>query len=129
MHSGKVRGRRAASVIAMVIVAAMLAGCAVGGGSSGGSTGGKPNVVTTTTQIRSMTEAVAGDLASVRSILTPGADAHHFEPRPSDVATIATSTLVLKNGLALDDWVEKLINNAGGQRPIVTVSTGITPRR
>lgn len=82
-------------------------------------------VVTTTTQIRSMTEAVAGDRATVRSILTPGADAHEFEPRPSDAQAIAESVLVLKNGIGLDDWVDKLITNAGGERPLVTVTEGI----
>src|SRR5438105_5919986 len=90
---------------------------------------GKLNVVVTTTQIRSMTESVAGNLADVRSILTPGADPHEFEPRPSDVAAIATATLVLKSGVGLDDWVDKIILNAGGQRPLVTVSKGVPVRK
>lgn len=93
------------------------------------SVGAKLNVVATTTQIRSMAEAVVGNIASVRSILTPGADPHVFEPKPSDVAAIATATLVLKNGVALDDWVDKIIQNAGGQRPVVTVSTGVPIRK
>ncbi|MDQ6694862.1 MAG: metal ABC transporter substrate-binding protein [Chloroflexota bacterium] len=83
----------------------------------------------TTTQIRSMAEAVAGDLATVRSLLPPGADAHSFEPRPSDVTAISQSALVLKNGVGLDDWVDKIITNAGGRRPLVTVSMGIPVRK
>jgi ABC-type Zn uptake system ZnuABC Zn-binding protein ZnuA len=108
----------------------VLAAC--GGDSAAGptaGTGGKLNVVTTTTQIRSMTEAVAGELADVRSILTPGADAHEFEPKPSDVEAIATAALVLKNGIGLDDWIDKLITNAGGQRPLVTVTSGVHVRK
>lgn len=100
-------------------------------GSSPATTGTKAhnlNVVTTTTQIRSMTEAIIGDTATVRSILRPGADAHEFEPKPSDVQAISESALVLKNGAGLDDWVDKLITNAGGQRPLVTVSEGIALR-
>ena len=76
-----------------------------------------------------MAQEVAGDLADVRSILTPGADPHEFEPRPADVTAIATATLVLKNGVGLDDWLGKVIDNAGGRRPVVTVSKGIAPRR
>src|SRR6478735_9982825 len=97
--------------------------------SDGVQASGKINVIATTTQIRSITESVAGDLANVRSILTPGADAHTFEPRPSDVQAIEQSNLVLKNGLKLDDWVDKIITNAGGQRPLVTVSTGAHVRK
>lgn len=86
---------------------------------------GKPVVVATTTQIRSMAEAVAGDKAIVRSILQPGVDAHEFEPKPSDVTAINESVLVLKNGIGLDDWVDKLIEGAGGSHPVVTVSEGV----
>lgn len=87
------------------------------------------NVVATTTQIRSMTEAVAGDLARVRSILPPGADAHEFEPKPSDVQVISESALVLKNGIGLDDWLDRLLTNAGGQHPLKTVSDGVPIRK
>src|SRR6476469_6374091 len=73
----------------------MLAAC--GGEVTPTAVGKKLPVVVTTTQIKSMAEAVAGDKASVQSILKPGADAHEFEPRPSDVAAIAKSALVLKN--------------------------------
>jgi ABC-type Zn uptake system ZnuABC Zn-binding protein ZnuA len=76
-----------------------------------------------------MAESVAGELADVRSILTPGADAHQFEPKPSDVAAIASARVVLKNGVGLDDWIDKLITNAGGERPLVTVTKGIQIRK
>ncbi len=94
-----------------------------------GTGGAKRIVVATTTQIRSMAEAVAGDLATVQAILKPGADPHVFEPRPSDVEAISKSNLVLKNGAGLDDWVDKIIQNAGGTRPLITVSQGITLRK
>jgi zinc/manganese transport system substrate-binding protein len=96
--------------------------------SSPSTTGGKLRVVATTLQIRSMAEAVAGDRAEVRSIMPPGADAHDFEPKPSDVQGIRESAIVLKNGIGLDDWADKLIENAGGQNAVVTVTEGIPLR-
>jgi len=69
-----------------------------------------------------MAESVAGDKATVHSILTSGADPHEFEPKPSDLKAIVDSNLVLKNGVGLDDWVDKIITNAGGNRPLVVVS-------
>ena len=117
--------------VAGVGLLALLAAC--GGESTatvspGAAPGGKLSVVTTTTQIRSMAEAVAGDKATVRSILTPGVDAHEFDPKPSDVEAIAQSGLVLKNGVGLDDWVDKLLESAGSGAPIVTVSEGVPVR-
>ncbi len=87
------------------------------------------NVVVTTTQIRSMTEAVAGDRATVRSILPPGADAHEFEARPSDVRAVGAAALLLKNGVGLDDWLDKLLTSAGGTHPLKTVSDGVPIRQ
>jgi ABC-type Zn uptake system ZnuABC Zn-binding protein ZnuA len=118
---------------ALPILIVLLAGC--DGGSpatpapAASATATRLTVVTTTTQIRSMAQAVAGDLADVRSILTPGADPHEFEPRPSDLAAISTAALVLKNGAGLDDWMDKIIVNAGGQRPLVDVSKGVPLRK
>src|SRR5438105_773770 len=113
-----------ARLATILMSVAILAGC----GSSTQATpipGAPITVVATTTQIRSMSEAVAGSLATVRSIIPPGADPHEFEPKPSDVQAISGSALVLKNGVALDDWVDKIITNAGGQRPLVVVSEGV----
>jgi zinc/manganese transport system substrate-binding protein/manganese/iron transport system substrate-binding protein len=107
----------------------LLAGC--GGEATPTTTpaaGSKLVVVATTTQIRSMTESVAGDKATVHSILTAGADPHEFEPKPSDLQAIVNSNLVLKNGVGLDDWVDKIITNAGGVRPLVVVSKDVPIR-
>ena len=130
--------RALGSLVLLSSVVAALAGCDSGTQSAPTPTGAAPaasasgaklNVVATTTQIRSMAESVAGDLADVRSILTPGADPHEFEPNPSDVTAISTATLVLKNGVGLDDWMDKIIPNAGGNRPLVDVSKGVPLRK
>jgi zinc/manganese transport system substrate-binding protein len=105
----------------------LLAAC--GGTNSGTATqprpGGKLRVVTTTLPLRALAAEVAGDRAEVESILDAGVDAHGFQPRPGDAQMIARSTLVLKNGLGLDDWVDGLLESAGGERPVVTVTGGI----
>jgi ABC-type Zn uptake system ZnuABC Zn-binding protein ZnuA len=127
---GVFRGRFACwlSLIALVLA---LPACDAGGAAvpTPGPAGAPLNVVATTTQIRSLAEAVAGDRATVRSILPPGADAHEFEPKPSDVQTISAAALVLKNGVGLDDWLDRLLTNAGGTRPVKTVSDGVPIRQ
>ena len=102
-------------VLASVVIGVLLAGCDSGGASAPtppagtpgvtqGDTGAKLNVVVTTTQIRSMTEAVAGDLADVRSISRRAPTRTSSSRRPSDVTAISTATLVLKNGVGLT-WI------------------------
>lgn len=120
-------GLRFLTLLMMAVMA--LTACDTGSAPAAtGAAGTKLEVVVTTTQIRSMAQAVAGDMADVRSILTPGADPHEFEPRPSDVQAISRSALVMKNGVGLDDWVDKIINNAGGSRPLIVVSKGVPIR-
>lgn len=100
-----------------------------GAATTPASGGGKLIILATTTQIRSVAEAVAGDHATVVSILKPGADAHAYEPVPSDVQAISRSALVLRNGVGLDTWLDKIISGAGGQHPVVTVSDGVPLRK
>ena len=45
-------------------------------------------IVATTSDLASLAQAVAGDLAQVETIIPPGADAEAFEPRPSDLARL-----------------------------------------
>jgi zinc/manganese transport system substrate-binding protein/manganese/iron transport system substrate-binding protein len=127
-NSRRAKLLRALAVLSLVLLAACDAGTPGSTTSTAASAGSGLNVVATTTQIRSMTEAVLGDRGTVRSILPPGADAHDFEPKPSTVQAISESDLVLKNGIGLDDWVDKLIENAGGERPLTTVTVGIPTR-
>lgn len=113
-------------VCALILAACDSGATPTGTGQATQDPGGnKLLVVVTTTQIRSMAQSVAADLADVRSILTPGADPHEFEPKPSDVQAISKSALILKNGIGLDDWVDKIITNAAGKQPLVTVSAGV----
>jgi ABC-type Zn uptake system ZnuABC Zn-binding protein ZnuA len=125
--------RRAKWLRALALLSVLLlAACDTGtpGSSTPGTNtpGSGLKVVATTTQIRSMTEAVLGDRGAVSSILPPGADAHDFEPKPSTVQAISESDIVLKNGIGLDDWVDKLLANAGGDQTLITVTTGIPLR-
>lgn len=124
----RARGVRACAALLLLVLVLAACGTETGQQTTPGVSGGKLSIVTTTTQIRSMTEAITGDRAVVRSILTPGADPHEFEPTPSDVQAIVESALVLENGIGLDSWANKLIANAGGDRPVVTVTDGIPLR-
>src|SRR3712207_5077394 len=60
-----------------------------------------------------MVREVGGERVAVRSVAGPDADAHSFQPRPSDVLVIQGARLVVRNGLAFEPWFDRLIRSAG----------------
>lgn len=110
-------------LLALLPALAMLAVACGGGTPSTGSAG--IHVVATTTQIGALTRAVAGDKVQLSTLLKAGASAHDYEPDPSALKTISASRLVLKNGIGLDDWLDKSIKSAGGAGAVIVVTDGV----
>lgn len=111
----------------MLLVVAAVLGSACGSGDDDSSA--ELRVVATTTQIGSIVEEVAGDAVDLTVLLPAGADAHHFELNPRILADVNAADLVLRHGMGLDDWLEDAIEGAGGGAEVVSVTTGITPRK
>lgn len=119
----------------IVLLALLLGGCtsaassipAAAGTAVPGTVdvGQKPTIVATTTQIADVLSNLVGDRMLVISLVPRNGDPHEFEPTPEDVKRIADSQAVFKNGVGLEGWLDKLIEHAGGGRPIFDVSQGI----
>lgn len=93
--------------------------------SSGYSKGEKPNVLATTTFLADLTRNVVGDLAEVSSLMPIGGDPHIYDPVPGDALKIANSDLIFKNGLHLEGWLDEMLENAGNEVSIITLTEGI----
>jgi len=76
-------------------------------------------VVTTTTIIGDLAAQVGGSRVTVHSLVPRGGEVHTFDPTPSDVRHIAAADLVLLNGLGLDDWLARLVADAGTTASII----------
>ncbi len=70
-------------------------------------------VVTTLPEYAWAARAVAGDLATVESILPPEQDAHTLAPRPSYAVKVGRADLFVATGLDLETWVPALLRKAG----------------
>ncbi|MBA4179399.1 MAG: zinc ABC transporter substrate-binding protein [Anaerolinea sp.] len=114
------------AVAAAVIVAMALASC---GGGDGGSDALGIRVVATTTQIGALTREVAGGKVRLSVLLKAGASAHDFEPGPDTLKEINAARLVLKNGIGLDDWLDKSIKSAGGSKTVALVTEGVKTQK
>jgi ABC-type Zn uptake system ZnuABC Zn-binding protein ZnuA len=69
---------------------------------------GRMVVVATTSDVASFVTAVGGDLVQVKTIIPPMADPEAFEPRASDLATLADADFIVRVGLGYDFWIDKL---------------------
>ena len=103
----------------------MVALALVGAGSVNAQ---KPKVVCTTTIIYDIAKNIAGDKAEVISFLPIGGDPHIYDAVPDDIQIIANADLILRNGLHLEGWLDKVIVTSGNDAPVETVTVGITPR-
>jgi ABC-type Zn uptake system ZnuABC Zn-binding protein ZnuA len=100
------------------LAALTLAAC---GDDSGEAAGSGLTAVATTTIAGDLLRNVGGDRVAVRTLLGPNADPHGYEPRPSDVRSISEAALVVKSGGDVDDWLDDLIENAGGDAEELTL--------
>jgi manganese/iron transport system substrate-binding protein len=88
--------------------------------------GDRPKVVTTFTVLADMAQHVAGDAAEIESLTKPGAEIHYYQPTPGDIRRAQGADLVLWNGLNLEQWFERFLNNLGDV-PSAVVSDGVEP--
>jgi zinc/manganese transport system substrate-binding protein/zinc transport system substrate-binding protein len=70
-------------------------------------------VVTTTTDLRSLAEAVGGDKIVAISLVPPNMDAEEYQPKPQDMLRLKQARLVVRVGLDYDLWVDRLLAQAG----------------
>jgi len=87
---------------------------------------GKKRILTTFTILQDIAQNVAGDAAIVESITKPGAEIHDYEPTPLDLVKAQDADLVLWNGLGLERWFEKFLQQVRNV-PSVVLTEGIDP--
>ncbi len=86
----------------------------------------RPRVVTTFLPITLFTRAVAGDCAEVTALVPPASGPHDFQARPSDVAALRNARVLVKNGLGMESFLDRLV--AGAENPdlkVIDSSRGI----
>ena len=97
-----------------------LTGCAAAAAPA--STEGL-SVVASTNVYGDIAEAIAGDLATVTSIIdSPAIDPHSYEASAQDQLAIANADLVVENGGGYDPFVDVLIEGSGTDAAVVTAT-------
>ncbi len=85
----------------------------------------KLKVVAAESFLADMAQNVAGDRLQVATLMPLGLDPHAFEPTPRDVATVADSQVLIVNGAGFEEWLQEVLDNAGGQRQVIEATAGL----
>lgn len=72
-----------------------------------------------------MLREVGGPFLAIDTIVGPEADAHGFQPAPSDAQKLARARFVVINGLGFEGWMPRLIRASGFKGTQITASRGI----
>ena len=102
--------KRIISLLLTLALSLSLAACAAPGEKADD---GKLQIVTTLFPYYDFARAIAQDRADVTLLLSPGREAHSFEPTPLDAVTISEADVFLYNGGEGEYWVESMLDAAG----------------
>lgn len=82
-------------------------------------------VVATTSILADVVNQIGGEYVSVRSLVPVGSNEHEYQPAPRDIAAVSDADLVFEVGLGLEEFMSTIIQNAGSNVNVITVSEGI----
>ena len=102
--------RRLYALLAAFALILSLAACAA---PAEKADDGKLQIVATLFPYYDFARAIVGDRADVTLLLSPGREAHSFEPTPLDAVTISESDVFLYNGGEGEYWVDEMLAAAG----------------
>ncbi len=88
-----------------------LSGCAQGSTLHEGAkeADGRLRIVTTLFPYYDFTRQVAGDAAEIFLVLPAGMDSHSFEPTPADIRLLQTADVIICNGGAMEQWLDRVL--------------------
>src|SRR5881394_2304997 len=84
----------------------------------------KLKVVPTFSILGDLVANVGGDRVDVAVLVGPDADAHTYQPKPSDARTLAAAQVLVSNGLGFEGWIDRLAEAAGFKGRRIVASAG-----
>ena len=116
------------NILLIVAALSMLLSACQPASAPAPQTGGTLRVLAVETFLAEITQNVAGYRLEVDALIPIGLDPHAFEPTPQDVARISQSQVLVVNGGGFEEWLDKILENAGGQRLLIDASAGLASR-
>ncbi|MGH2522398.1 MAG: metal ABC transporter substrate-binding protein [Anaerolineales bacterium] len=110
---------------ALTLISLLLVACQAAGSNA------RPGlrVLAVETFLADIVRNVAGDRLKVDALMPVGADPHSFEPAPADLAKVADADVLIVNGAGFEAFLQKLLENAGGEQQIIEAAAGLESRK
>jgi zinc/manganese transport system substrate-binding protein len=85
-------------------------------------------VVTSFSILGDLVRQVGGNAVSVETLVGPDGDVHVYEPRPRDLRVVMAAGVLVRNGLGLEGWMDRLTGAAGFAGTVVVASDKVVAR-
>ena len=85
-------------------------------------------VVATFSILADLVHQVGGPAVTIATLVGPGADAHVFQPRPSDLRTLGAAEVLVQNGLGFEGWMDRMAQSAGFHGRRITAAAAVARR-
>lgn len=85
-------------------------------------------VVASFSILADLVRQIGRDAVSVEALVGPDGDVHVYEPRPKDIRTLLAASLLVRNGLGLEGWMDRLSGAAGFKGTVVVAAEKVVPR-
>ncbi len=89
---------------------------------------GPLRVVASFTILGDLVKQIGGNLVTVDALVGPDGDAHVYQPRPKDLRTLLAAGLLVRNGLGLEGWMDRLTEATGFKGRVVVAASAVVPR-
>ena len=120
------RSKSIFSIPGALLLMVLLVSCSNSQKTDRNSDQSKLNVVSTFLPITLFTEAVAGECATVTSLIPPNLGPHDFQATPADISALSNASVLVKNGLGMEYFLDKLITSANNNSlQVVDTSRGV----
>ncbi|MFZ1124293.1 MAG: metal ABC transporter substrate-binding protein [Candidatus Baltobacteraceae bacterium] len=91
-------------------------------------TAGPIRVMVSISTFESFAQAVGGDRVQVSSLVPIGASPEDYQPTPEDIERLRASDVLIENGVGLEAWLERTIDNAKNPHLRIVVATTGLPK-
>ncbi|MCL2931320.1 MAG: zinc ABC transporter substrate-binding protein [Trichodesmium sp. MAG_R03] len=111
----------------LAAVALIITACLVNLSSAAQDRNGS-KIIATFLPIYMFTKAITGETGEIELLIPAGADPHEYQATPENARAIAKADVLVKNGLGLEEFLEKLVNVASNpQLQEIDASKNIKP--
>jgi ABC-type Zn uptake system ZnuABC Zn-binding protein ZnuA len=87
------------------------------------------HVLVTISTFESFARAVGGNRVSVTSLVPVGASPEDYQPTPADISKVHAADILVENGLGLETWLGRTLENAANEHLVTVVATSGLPAK